>query len=89
MLASGERLLCWHCLDLASKRHEVWCFWMCLISINHVVAVLGLILALGSYIVLKHYGVPDKVAFGAGVLSAIVVAIFWSCVMLGTEEDDE
>ncbi len=62
---------------------------MCLISINHVVALLGLILALGSYIVLKHFGVPDKICVGAGVLSALVVAIFWSSVMLGTEEDDE
>jgi hypothetical protein len=62
---------------------------MCLISINHVVAMLGLILALGSFMVLKHYGCPDKICVGAGVLSAMVVAIFWSCVMLGTEEDDE
>jgi hypothetical protein len=58
-------------------------------SINRIVAVLGLVLALGSFIVLKHYGLPDKICVGAGVLSALVVAIFWSCVMLGTEDDDE
>ena len=54
-----------------------------------MVAVLGLVLALSSYMLLKHYGVPDKICVGAGVLSALVVSIFWSCVMLGTEEDDE
>ena len=58
-------------------------------SINRIVAALGLVLALGSFIVLKHYGLPDKICVGAGVLSALVVAIFWSCVMLGTEDDDE
>ena len=62
---------------------------MCLISINHIVAVLGLILALSSYIILRHYGVPEKICVGGGVLASLVVAIFWSCVMLGTEEDDE
>jgi hypothetical protein len=54
-----------------------------------MVAVLGLVLALSSYVVLKHYGVPDKICVGAGVLAALVVSIFWSCVMLGTEEDDD
>jgi len=62
---------------------------MCLISIHHVVALLGLVLAVSSYMALKHYGVPDKICVGAGVLAALVVAIFWSCTMLGTEEDDE
>ncbi len=58
-------------------------------NLNHIVAILGLILAIGSYIVLKTFGAPDKICVGAGVLSALVTAIFWSCVMLGTEEDDE
>jgi len=62
---------------------------MAQISLNHVVAVLGLVLALSSFIVLKHYGVPDKICVGGGVLSALVVAIFWSCVMLNAEDDDE
>jgi hypothetical protein len=62
---------------------------MVLLSLNHVVAVLGLVLAISSYLILKHYGIPDKICVGAGVLSALVVAIFWSCTMLGTEEDDD
>jgi hypothetical protein len=26
---------------------------------------------------------------GAGILSALVVAIFWSCVLLGAEDEDD
>ncbi|MGH9551841.1 MAG: hypothetical protein ACRD3W_20820 [Terriglobales bacterium] len=59
------------------------------LSINHVVALLGVVLAVSTYMIFRHYGAPDKICVGAGVLSALVVAIFWSCVMLGTEEDDE
>ncbi|MBS2000942.1 MAG: hypothetical protein U0103_01680 [Candidatus Obscuribacterales bacterium] len=59
------------------------------ISINHVVAVLGAVLALSSYMVLKMYGAPDKICVGGGILSALVVAIFWSCVLLGAEDEDE
>lgn len=59
------------------------------LSINHVVSLLGLVLALSSFIVLKKFGVPDKICIGAGVLSLLVVAIFWSCVLLGTSEDED
>ena len=62
---------------------------MCLISINHVVALLGLVLAVSTYMIFKRCGVPEKICVGAAVLAALIVAIFWSCVMLGTEEDDE
>ncbi|HEY9677380.1 MAG TPA: hypothetical protein V6C76_05200 [Drouetiella sp.] len=59
------------------------------ISISHVVAVLGAVLALSSYMVLKQYGAPDKICVGGGILSALVVAIFWSCVLLGAEDEDD
>ncbi|HEY9714154.1 MAG TPA: hypothetical protein V6C72_11840 [Chroococcales cyanobacterium] len=58
-------------------------------TLNHVIAVLGAVLAISSYCVLKEYGVPDRICIGGGILSALVVSIFWSCVLLGTEEDDE
>ena len=59
------------------------------IGINQVVAVLGAVLALSSYMVLKQIGVPDKICIGGGILSALVVAIFWSCVLLGTSDDED
>jgi len=62
---------------------------MTLLSINHVVAFLGFVLAVSVYLVMKRYHVPDKLAVGAAILSALVVSIFWTSVMLGTDEDDE
>jgi multisubunit Na+/H+ antiporter MnhF subunit len=62
---------------------------MTLLSINHVVAFLGLVLALSVYLVMKRFSVPDKLAVGAAILSALVVSIFWTSVMLGTDEDEE
>jgi len=62
---------------------------MPLVGINHIVAVLGAVLALSSYMVLKQYGAPDKICIGGGILSALVVAIFWSCVLLGTSGDED
>lgn len=62
---------------------------MTLLSINHIVAFLGLVLALSVYLVMKRFNVPDKLAVGAAILSALVVSIFWTSVMLGTGEDDE
>lgn len=59
------------------------------LTVNHVVSLLGLVLALSSYLVLKKFGVPDKICVGAGILSLLVVAIFWSCVLLGTSDDDD
>lgn len=59
------------------------------LNLNHVVAILGLVLAISSYLVLHYYGVPEKICVGAGILGALVVAIFWSCVMLGTDDEDE
>ena len=58
-------------------------------NLNHVIALLGFILAIGVYLVMKRYGAPDKVCVGAGILSALVVAIFWSSVTLGAEDEDD
>lgn len=54
-----------------------------------MVAVLGLCLALSSYLVLHRYGFPEKICIGAGFLSILVVAIFWSCVLLGADDDED
>jgi hypothetical protein len=62
---------------------------MVLLTINHLVALLGLVLALSSYLVLKKLGVPDKICIGGAILSVLVVAIFWTSVLLGTEDEDE
>lgn len=58
-------------------------------SVNHVVSLLGLILALASYLMLHRYHVPEKICVGAAILALLVVAIFWSCVLLGTDDDEE
>ncbi len=62
---------------------------MVLLSINHIVALLGLVLALSSYLLMKRIGLPDKIAVGCGILGALVVSIFWTSVSLGTEDDEE
>ena len=58
-------------------------------SLNHVVAVLGLVLGLSSYLMLHRYGAPEKVCVGAGILAILVVSIFWSSVLLGTDDDED
>ena len=54
-----------------------------------MVAVLGLVLSMTSYLFLKRYGIPDKVCVGAAILALLVVAIFWSTVLLGADDDEE
>ena len=56
---------------------------------NHIIAVLGLILALSVHLMLSELGVPAKIAWGASILSVLVVAMFWSCVVLGAEDEDD
>lgn len=58
-------------------------------SLNHVVALLGLVLSLSSYLMLHRYGVPEKICVGGGILALLVVAIFWSSVLLGTDDDED
>ena len=61
---------------------------MVLITVNHMVAVLAICLAMSSFLVLRRYGFPDKICLGAAVLAILAVAIFWSSVLLGAEDDD-
>ncbi|MBS1957760.1 MAG: hypothetical protein JST89_26480 [Cyanobacteria bacterium SZAS-4] len=59
------------------------------ITVNHMVAVLALILSASCYLMMKRYGLPDKVCVGSAILSILVVSIFWTSVLLGAEDDDE
>ena len=59
------------------------------IGINHLVALLGFVLATCSYLALKRYGAPDKVCVGGAILCILVVAIFWSSVLLGADDDED
>lgn len=59
--------------------------------VNHVVAILAICLALSSFLALRRYGFPLKVCFGAGILSVLVVAMFWTGISLtsgGGDDDD-
>jgi asparagine N-glycosylation enzyme membrane subunit Stt3 len=58
-------------------------------SLNHVVAVLGGVLSIAVYLLMRRYSVPEKLCVGAAILAALVVSIFWTSVMLGTGDDDE
>ncbi len=59
------------------------------ITLNQIVAVLGFSLALAVFSILTKYGVPEKIRWGAAILSILVVAIFWSAVQLGADDEDE
>jgi hypothetical protein len=58
-------------------------------SINHLVAFLGLILAIAVNLLLRKFGYPEKICWGASIMSILVVSMFWSIVMLGADDDDE
>ncbi|HEY9871644.1 MAG TPA: hypothetical protein V6D08_20980 [Candidatus Obscuribacterales bacterium] len=62
---------------------------MVLLTLNQIVALLGLALSLAVYSLLTKFGVPEKIRWGAAILSILVVAIFWSAVQLGAEDEDE
>ena len=62
---------------------------MVLVTIHQIVAVLGLALALAVYSILTRWGVPERIRVGAAILSVLVVAIFWSAVQLGADDDDD
>lgn len=59
------------------------------VSLNYLVAFLGLILSISSYVLFKKFGFPDKICWGGAILAIFVVTIFWSGVMLGADDDDE
>ena len=58
-------------------------------SLNQVVALLGLLLAVGMNLLLRKYGYPEKISWGASILSILGVAMFWTIVMLGAQDDDD
>lgn len=57
--------------------------------LNQAVALIGLILAASVFLILHKYGFPDKITYGASILSIIFVAIVWSTVSLTLGGDDE
>ncbi len=57
--------------------------------LNQVVAIIGLILAISVFFLLHKYGFPDKITYGAAILSIIFVAIVWSTASLSLGGDDE
>ena len=56
---------------------------------NHAVAFLALILAVCVFALMNRWGVPSKIAWGSAILSILVVAIFWTAVNLGADDEDE
>ena len=58
------------------------------LTLNHAVAFLGLVLSLSVFCLMTRYGVPEKIAFGASILSILTVSIFWTAIKL-TDDDDE
>ena len=59
------------------------------LNVNHAVAVLALVLALAVFSLFTRMGIPSKIAWGSAILSILVVAIFWSAVNLGSDDEDE
>ena len=59
--------------------------------INQVVAILALVLACCVALMMYKFGFPDRIIFGAGVLSILFVAIIWStaCLILGAFDEDD
>jgi len=53
-----------------------------------VVALLGLVLSIAAICLMKRFGLPDKLAVAAAYGSPCC-SIFWTSVMLGTDEDDD
>jgi hypothetical protein len=59
------------------------------LNANHAVAFLGLILAICVFTFMARIHAPSKVCWGSAILSILVVAIFWSSVSLGADDDEE
>jgi hypothetical protein len=59
------------------------------LKVNHMVAILAVCLALSAYLAMRRFGFPEKVCIGTGFLCVLVVAIFWSCVILTDDEDED
>jgi uncharacterized YccA/Bax inhibitor family protein len=59
------------------------------LTIHHAVAALAIILSLAVFAMMQRFGVPSKIAWGSAILSILVVAIFWSAVTLGSDDEDD
>ncbi|MBC7999157.1 MAG: hypothetical protein IAF58_14505 [Leptolyngbya sp.] len=59
------------------------------LTINHMVALLALVLSAAVYLMMRRYGLPDKICWGAAILCILVVSIFWTCVLLGADDDED
>jgi hypothetical protein len=59
------------------------------LTVNHAVAVLAVVLALAVFQVMNRFHVPSKIAWGSAILSILCVAMFWSAINLGPEDEDE
>ena len=59
------------------------------INLNQCVAILGLVLSLSVFLLMTRYGIPERIAFGSAILSILVVAIFWTAVNLGDDDEEE
>ena len=59
------------------------------LTVNHAVAVLAIVLALAVFQVMNRFGVPSKIAWGSAILSILCVAMFWSAINLGPDDEDE
>jgi hypothetical protein len=58
-------------------------------NLNHLVAFLTLILSVSVYLALRKLCFPDRICLGAAFLSILVIAIFWSAVIIHVGNGDE
>lgn len=59
------------------------------VTLNHAVAVLGLTLGVSVFTMMIRNQVPERIAWGSAILSILVVAIFWTAINLGEEDEDD
>lgn len=58
-------------------------------TLHHAVAFLALVLSVAVYSLMVKLGVPSKIAWGSAILSILVVAIFWSAINLGADDEED
>lgn len=59
------------------------------LTLNHAVAVLGLLLGLSMYVLMTRFHIPERIAWGSAILSILVVSIFWTSINLADEDEDD
>jgi len=58
-------------------------------TLNQIVALLGLVLAVSFNLALRRFGFPEKICWGASILAILITSIFWSTVQLGADDDED